>query len=147
MNLLFNQFNSSFSQFFVVIVKRLFVSTFAINQNRSINKNSKSLKQHTFAKSISFYCICFCYCFVQKIHRFIILICKCLLRRSKSNFSTKFSFSMFSHIFNFVFLFSHFLFSYLFFHIYRICFKIFNINNNQISIYVLINEFFRNVNE
>ena len=134
-NLLFNQFNSFFLQFFVVIVKRFFVITFAINQNRSINKNwkhlnSKNLKQHTFAKSISFCCFCFCYCFVRKIDRFIILICKCLLRRLKSKFSTKFSFSLFSQFI---------------FHIYRICHEIFNINNDQSNIYVSINEFFRNV--
>ena len=103
-NLLFNQFNSSFSQFSVVIVKRFSVSTFAINQNRSINKNSKSsnsknLKQHTFAKSISFCCFDFCYCSVRKIDRFIVLICKCLLHRSKSKFSSRFSFSRSSHIF------------------------------------------------
>ena len=59
-----------------------FVSKSAINQNRSINKNSKnsnskSLKQHTLAKSISF-CY-FCFCSVREIDRFIILICKYLL--------------------------------------------------------------------
>ena len=57
------------------------VSEFAVNQNASINKNSKNLnsrnlKQHTFAKSISF--CCFCFCFAREIDRFIILICRYL---------------------------------------------------------------------
>ena len=79
-----NQFNSSFSQSFVrrqCVIFLLFVSESAINQNASINKNSKSsnsksLKQHTFAKSISFCCFCFCFCFIREIDRFHILICK-----------------------------------------------------------------------
>ena len=94
-------YSSSMRQFI------FFVLIFAINQNRSINKNSKSsnsksLKQHTFAKSISF---CSFY-FVRKIDRFIILICRCFLHRS-TKFSTRFSFSLSSHIFIFIFLFSH----------------------------------------
>ena len=64
-----------------VVNDRFFVLKFAINQNASINKNSKnsnsrSLKQHTFAKSISFCCICFW--LFWEIDRFIILICKYL---------------------------------------------------------------------
>ena len=93
--------------------QRFFVSIFAINQNASINKfenskssNLKSLKQHTFAKSISFCCFYFCYCFARKIDRFIILICKCFLHRS-IKFSTKFLFSLFSHIFISILLSSH----------------------------------------
>ena len=115
-NLLHDQINSSFSQFFVNrrCVNILFCSKFAINQNASINKNSKNsnsknLKQHTFAKSISF--CCFCFCFVRKIDRFIILICKYFSHRSKSKFSTKFSFSWF---YIFCFRFSFFDFAFIF---------------------------------
>ena len=102
-------FDRQCNQYFV---NRFFVSEFAINQNASINKNSKnlnskSLKQYTFAKSIS--SCCFCFYFVRKVDRFIILICKYFSRRSKSKFSTRFSFSQFSHIF-FVFVFA-FIFS------------------------------------
>ena len=82
-NLLHDQISSSFSQFFVSrrCVNILFCSEFAANQNASINKNSKSsnsrsLKQHTFAKSISFFC--FCFCSAREIDRFIILICRYL---------------------------------------------------------------------
>ena len=93
-----------------------FVSEFAINQNASINKNSKSsnsrnLKQHTFAKSISL--CCFCFCFVRKIDRFIILICRYLSHQ-------------FDKIFNkilikiFIFVILYFLFSLFFF-----CFRIY----------------------
>ena len=57
------------------------VSESAVNQNASINKNSKSsnsrsLRQHTSAKSISFCCLCFC--LFWEIDRFIILICRYL---------------------------------------------------------------------
>ena len=46
-------------------MRQFFVSESAVNQNASINENSKnsnlkSLKQHTFAKSISLCCFCFC---------------------------------------------------------------------------------------
>ena len=104
-------------------VNRFFVSESAINQNASINKNSKSsnsrnLKQHTIAKSISF--CCFCFCSAREIDRFIILICRYLSHRSRSRFSTKFStkfwtrFSFSSHIYIFLLL-AHFLLSiYLF---------------------------------
>ena len=62
-----------------VVKNRFFVSKFAINQNASINKNSKnsnsrSLKQYTSAKSISF--CCFRFWLFWDINRFIILICK-----------------------------------------------------------------------
>ena len=119
----FNKFVTRSNQFvfFAIVCRRrqwFSVSEFAINQNASINKNSKSsnsmsLKQHTFAKSILF--CCFCFCFVRNIDRFIILICKYFSSRSKSRFSTRFStrfsFSQFSHIFSvFVFAFSVFAF-------------------------------------
>ena len=53
----------------------------AANQDASINKNSKSsnsrsLKQHTLAKSISL--CCFCFCSAREIDRFIIRICRYL---------------------------------------------------------------------
>ena len=65
----------------VVNKSTIFVSKFAINQNASINKdskssNSKNLKEYTFAKSMSL--CCFCFCFVRKIDRFHILICEYL---------------------------------------------------------------------
>ena len=92
------------------------VAISAVNQNAPINKNSKSsnsknLKQHTFAKSISL--CCFCFCSVREIDRFIILICRYLSHRSKIKFSTRFSFSQFSHIFS-VFVFAFFVFAFIF---------------------------------
>ena len=59
-----------------------FVSKSAVNQNASINKNSKSsisrsLRQHTLAKSISF--CCFYFYFAREIDRSLIQIFKCLL--------------------------------------------------------------------
>ena len=79
-NLLHDQINSSFSQLFASrrCVNILFCSESAANQNASINKNSKSpnsksLKQHTFAKSISLCCFS-----AREIDRFIILICRYL---------------------------------------------------------------------
>ena len=124
--------------------RTIFVSKSAINQNASINKNSKnsnsrSLKQHTFAKSISF--CCFCFCSAREIDRFIILICKYLSRRSRSKFSTRFSFSWF-YILCFRFSFSVFAFissrlSHLF--------ELFCFCHDQIDIWVTVNEFFRNV--
>ena len=93
-----------------------FFLEFAINQNASINKdsknsNSKNLIQHTFAKSISF--CCFCFYFAREIDRFIILICRYFSHQSKSKFSTRFSFSQISHIF-FVFIFAFFAFAFIF---------------------------------
>ena len=98
-SLLFSQFSSPSSQFFV--------SRFAVNHDRSINKDSKSsnqrsLKQHTLAESISFCC----FCSVREIGRFIILICRCLLHRS-TRLSTRFSFSWSSHTSIFALLSSH----------------------------------------
>ena len=112
---------------------------FAINQNASINKNSKnsnskSLKQHTFAKSISFCCF-----FVRKIDRFIILICRYF---RDQNFQQDFHFRFRIY---FLFSFSHFLFSHLFFHVYCICFEIFNVNHDQTDIWIIVDNFFRNV--
>ena len=62
-------------------IRRYSVTIFAVNQNAPINKNSKSsnprnLKQHTFAKSISF--CCFCFLSAREIGRFIILMCRYL---------------------------------------------------------------------
>ena len=94
-----------------------FVFEFAINQNASINKNSKnsnsrSLKQHTFAKSISFCC----FCFVLKNRSFHHINLQISLASIEikilNKIFTKFSFS--SHIYIF-FLFAHFLFSIYFF--------------------------------
>ena len=75
-----NSLSSSMRQYSVNCFS-FFVSTSAVNQNASINKNSKSsnsrsLKQHTFAKSISL--CCFCFCFAREIDRFFILLCKYL---------------------------------------------------------------------
>ena len=78
---------------------------FAINQNASINKNSKSsnsrsLKQHTFAKSISF--CCFCFCSAREIDRFIILICKYLSHQFEIKILIKiFILAVFAYIFYF----------------------------------------------
>ena len=139
-------FDRQCNQYFV---NRFSVSKSAVNQNAPINKNSKSsnsrnLKQHTLAKSLSF--CCFCFCFAREIDRFIILICRYLSHRSKSKFSTKFStrFSFSSHIYVFLLL-AHFLFSNLFLHIYRICFESFCFNRDQIDIWIIVDEFLRNV--
>ena len=117
MNLSRSQFSSSFSKIVVCLFvcrQHVIFSISAINQIASINKNSKSsnsrsLKQHTFAKSISFCC----FCSVRKIDRFIILICRYLSHRSRSKFSTRFSFSQLSHIF-FVFAFAFSVFAFIF---------------------------------
>ena len=92
---------SSMRQHFVLFQK----SKFAINQNVSINKNSKSsnsknLKQHMFAKSISFCC----FWFAREIDRFIILICKYFRDQNfHQNFHSRriYLFFFFSHIFCF----------------------------------------------
>ena len=134
-----------------VVMRQYFINSFffefAINQSRSINKNSKNsnsknLKQHMFAKSISFCCFCFCFCFVLKYRSFHYINLQIF---SRSKFSTKFStrFSFSSHIF--IYFFAHFLFSNLFFHVYRICYEIFNVNHDQTDIWIIVNEFFRNV--
>ena len=105
---------------------------FAINHDASINKNSKNsnsknLKQHTFAKSISF--CCFCFCLILK-YRSIHYINLQIFSRSK--FSIKFSFRLLWHIYSvFVLV---FLFSNLFFHVYRIYVEIFNVNHDQTNI-------------
>ena len=111
-----NFLSSSIRQYFV---NRFSVSEFAINQNASINKNlknsnSKSLKQHTFAKSISF--CCFCFCSILK-HRSFHYTNLQIFSRSKflTKFSTKFSFSWF-YIF-FVFRISFFVFAFIFSHL------------------------------
>ena len=108
--------HSSFSQTFVCRQHVIF-SIFAVNQNASINKNSKSsnsrnLKQHTFAKSISLCCFCFCFCFCLfwKIDRFIILICKYL-----SHQSTKFSIKILIFV----------IFAYILFSLSLFCFRIY----------------------
>ena len=134
MNLSRNQFSSFFSQISVclfVCCQHVIFRISAINQNASINKNSKNsnsrnLKQHTFAKSISF--CCFCFCLILKYRSFHHINLQIF---SRSKFSTRFSFS--SHIFIF-FLFAHFLFSNLFFHVYRICFEFFCFCHDQIDI-------------
>ena len=93
-----------------------FDSKFAINQNRSINKNwknsnSKNLKQYTLAKSISFCYFCFCFCRAREIDRFIILICKCLLHSIEIKIFNKiFIFDRFAYIFCFRFAFLVFAF-------------------------------------
>ena len=114
----------------------------AVNQDAPINKNSKSsnsrsLKQHTLAESIS---LC-CFCSAREIGRFIILICKYLSHRSKSRFSTKFSFS--SHISIFLRL-RIFCFSHLSLHVYRICFGISSANHDQANIWVIVDDSLRN---
>ena len=124
------------------------ISEPAANQDAPINKNSKSpnsrsLKQHTLAESIS---LCFCSCSAREIGRFIILICRYLSHRSRSRFSTRFStrFSFSPHIFIFFFL-AHLLLSNLSLHVYRICFDTFSVNHDQTDIWVIVNEFLRNV--
>ena len=82
-------------------------SKFAVNQNASINKNSKtsnsrSLKQYTFAKSISL-----CFCLLEKSIDFSYKYSNVFCSRSRS----RFSFSWSSHIF-FVFAFLLFVFAF-----------------------------------
>ena len=84
-----------FHRFLFINRQHVIFRIFAVNQDASINKNSKNsnsrnLKQHTFAKSISF--CCFCFCLILK-HRSFHYINLQIFSRSK--FSTKFSFSWF----------------------------------------------------
>ena len=83
----FNRFATRSNQFvfFAALclssMRQYSTSISAVNQNAPINKNSKSsnsrsLKQHTSAKSISL--CCFCFCFAREIDRFFILICRYL---------------------------------------------------------------------
>ena len=114
MNLSRNQFNSFFLQIFVclsVCRQHVIFRIFAINQNASINKNSKNsnsrnLKQHTFAKSISL--CCFCFCLILKYRLFYYINLQIF---SRSKFSTRFSFSWF-YIFCFRISFSVFAFTF-----------------------------------
>ena len=118
-NLSRNQFNSFLIHIFVCLFicrQHVLFRIFAINQNASINKNSKNsnsknLKQHTFAKSISFCCFdfCFCFCFVLKYRSFHYINLQIF---SRTKFLTKFSFSS-SHIFS-VFVFAFFVFAFIF---------------------------------
>ena len=130
--------SSSMRQYSVI---DLSVSKSAVNQNASISKNSKdsnskSLRQHTSAKSISLCCFCFC-SRNRSFHHTNNQI------SSRTRFSTRFSFSTSSHIF-FVFALL-LLFSHLSLHLFRICSETFNFNHDQSRIYVLVNEFLRNV--
>ena len=104
---LHDQISSSSSQFSArrQDVNTLFIdlsaSIFAVNQNASINKNSKSsnsrsLRQHTFAKSISF-----CLCFVLRNRSFHHTNLQ-MSSRSRFSFSWSHIFTLvFSHIFCF----------------------------------------------
>ena len=115
----------------------------AVNQNASINKNSKSsnsrnLRQHTSAKSISLCDLCFC--FFWEIGRFIILICRYLRDQDSQQDSHSRSFR--------IYLLSsplHLLLSNLSLHVYRICFETFSVNHDQTDIWVTVNEFLCNV--
>ena len=121
-NLLHDQINSFFSSRFVVVNSSIFCESIffvlksAINQNASINKNSKNsnsknLKQHTFAKSISF--CCFCFCLILKYRSFYYINLQIFsLSKFSTKCSTKFSFSWF-YIF-FVFVFAFFVFVFIF---------------------------------
>ena len=125
-------------------INSFFLFESAVNQSRPINKNSKSsnsrsLRQYMFAKSISFCCFCFCFRFVLKYRSFHHINLQIF---SRSRFSTKFSFS--SHIFIFLLL-AHFLFSNLSLYVYRICYEIFSVNHDQTDIWIIVNEFLRNV--
>ena len=132
------------SQYFV---NRFSVSESAINQNAPINKNSKSpnprsLKQHTFAKSISF---CrFCFCLAREIDRFIMLICRYLSHRSRLKFSTRFStrFS-FSWFYIFCFRFSFSVFAFISSRLSHLL-ELFCFCHDQTDIWVIVNEFLRN---
>ena len=130
-----------------ILSNEFFCSESAVNQNAPINKNSKnsnskSLRQYTLAKSISFCCFCFCFCF-RFVLRHRSFRHTNLQISSRTKFSTKFSCSQLSHIF-FVFVFASFV-SHLFFHVYRICFETFNVNHNQTNIWIIVDDFFRNV--
>ena len=106
-DLLFSQISSFFSQSFVRRRQWFSVSESAVNQNAPINKNSKNsnsrnLKQHTLAKSISL--CCFCFCLILKHRSFHHTNLQIF---SRSRFSTRFSFSWF-YIFRFRTFFSVF---------------------------------------
>ena len=144
-NLSRNQFSSSFSQISVclsVCRQHVIISIFAVNQDASINKNSKSsnsrsLKQHTLAKSISLCCF-----FAREIDRFIILICRYLSHQFNKIFNQD-SHSRGLRIYSALALL--FLFSNLSLHVYRICFETFSVNHDQTNIWITVNEFLCNV--
>ena len=150
-----SQFNSSSSQTSVCLFVRrqhVILRIFAVNQNASINKNSKnsnsrSLRQHTFAKSISL--CCFCFCFAREIDRFFILICRYLSHQFDKIFD-----KILNKILNKIFIFDIYVFS-LFSHIFCffIYFFMFIVIALKLSastmichaIYVAVNEFLRNI--
>ena len=141
--------NSSSSQSFVrrqyvnILFNNFPCSESAINQNASINKNSKStnsksLKQHTFAKLLSF--CCFCFCLAREIDRFLILIIKCLLHSIEIKIFNKILILVvFAYIYFRSFDFARLLLSHLFLHVYRICLEIFSFNND-LSRYLRFNQ-------
>ena len=154
MSLLFSQINSSSSQLSVcrqcvnTLSIDLSVTESAVNQNASINKNSKSsnsrsLRQHTSAKSISFCCLCFC--LFWEIDRFIILICR-YLSHQFDKILNKILILVIAYIYDLSSFFSHIF-----------CFRIYLFTsiasalNLSISImichavYESVNEFLRNV--
>ena len=124
-------------------MRQYFASVSAVNQKSSINKNSKSsnsrsLRQHTPAKSISL--CCFCFCLVLRNRSFHHTNNQIF---SRTRFSTRFSFSWSFHIFSVFALLL--LLSHLSFHVYRICSETFSFNHDQPRIYASVNEFLRNV--
>ena len=143
MSLSHSQFNSSSSQISVCSSARrqcVVFSIFAVNQNASINKNSKSsnsrnLRQHTFAKSISF-----CLCFVLRNRSFHHINLQIF---SRSKFSFKILILVIAYIYS-RFL-AHLLLSHLSLHVYRICFESFSFNNDLHDIYASVNELLCNV--
>ena len=131
-NLSHSQLSSSSSQISVCSSARrqcVILSISTVNQNAPINKNwkssnSRNLKQHTSAKSISL-----CLCFVLRIDRFIILICKYLRDQdSHSRFSFKILILVIAYIYSR--LLAHLLLSHLSLHVYRICSESFSFNND-----------------
>ena len=78
-------------------------------QIRKIWNNIRSRNRYRFVVSISV----FVFVWFWNIDRFIILICKYFSYRSKSRFSTRFSFLQFSHI-SFVFVFAFSVFAFIF---------------------------------
>ena len=122
--------NTSYFEYLQSIKTRRLIKTRKI-QIRKIWNNIRSRNRYRF--------VVFVFVWFWNIDRFIILICKYF---RDQNFQQDFHFRR--RIYLFIF-FAHFLFSNLFFHIYRICFEIFNVNHVQTNIWITINEFFCNV--
>ena len=150
-NLLFSLNKFVFSQFFVIVNASIFCQSIFLFYNLQSIRTRRLIKIRKIQirevwnsirsrNRYRFVVFAFVFIFVLfwDIDRFIILICRCF---REQNFQQDFHFRNFRFfIFAFLFLLLH-----LFFHAYRICFESFCFNRDQIDIWFIVDEFFRNV--